>query len=94
MHLLAICMSSLVKCLFRFVHFLTGFFVFMILSCMSCLYSLEIIPDRLLHLQIFSPIVLDLFMISFAVQKLLSLIKSCLFIYFFCLFIFAFVFIF
>ena len=87
MCLLAICTSSLEKYLFRsFYHFSIGLLAFLLLSCISYLYILEMKPLSFASFEtIFSHSVSCLLvfcLVSFAVQKLISLLKSHFFIFF------------
>ena len=68
-----------------FSHILIGLFVFLVLTCMSCLYVLEINPLSVVSFAVIFSYsegsLFTLLIVSFAVQKLLSLIRSHLFTY-------------
>ena len=79
-------MSSLEKCLFSsLARFLTGLFIFLELSCRSCLYIFEINSLSVASFAIIfshsEGCLFTLLIVSFDVQKLLRLIRSYLFIF-------------
>ena len=80
-------MSSLEKRLFSsFALFLTGLFVFLVLSFLSCLYILQInslsVASFLIIFSHSEHCLFTLLIVSFVVQKLLSLIRFKKLVYF------------
>ena len=74
------------KCLFSYLaQFLFGSFIFLVLNCISCLYIFEINSLSVVSFAvIFSHsegCLFTLLIVSFVVQKLLSLIRSHLFLF-------------